>query len=235
MMKRSQTLIPSVVLVVLLSLLVPGFANAEIISAGVSFTSTKGNGHTDDIKRMIGWQFTVGANPIVVMELGFQDYSPDGLLTSHQVGIWQLSNQVLIDSAVVPGGKSGTLDGFFRYAPLASPTTLASGTTYVIAGFDNGADRHVWDVALIAYPNMQVNGFSVDPAITLGAAGTARGPWMESFGFPTSTVPDARAALMGPNLKYSVVPEPSTFVISVGLILVGLAGYGWRRKRRFPD
>ena len=82
---------------------------------------------------------------------------------------------------------------------------------------------------------MEVNGFSFDPAITLGAAGTARGPAMASFGFPTSTVPDARAALMGPNLKYSVVPEPSTFVMNMGLVLVGLAGYGWRRKRRLPD
>jgi LPXTG-motif cell wall-anchored protein len=231
-MKRSQTLVPSAVIVALLSLLVPGFADAEIISAGVSFTSTNGNGHADSMSRMIGWQFTVGANPIVVTELGYQDFGIDGLLTSHQVGIWQLSNQLLIDSAVVPGGKSGTLDGFFRYAPLASPTALASGTTYVIAGFDNGADRHVWDVALIAYPNMQVNGFSVDPAITLGAAGTARGPAMTSFGFPTGTVPDARACLMGPNLKYSVVPEPSTFIISIGLGLIGLAGYGWRRKRK---
>jgi hypothetical protein len=235
MMKRSQTIVPSAVLVALLPLLVPGFADAEIISAGISFTSTNGNGHTDSMSRMIGWQFTVGADPIAVTELGFQDFGLDGLLTSHQVGIWRLSDQVLVDSVVVPSGASGTLDGFFRYAPLVSPATLASATTYVIAGFDNGADRHVWDVAISGYPNMEVNGFSVDPAITLGAAGTARGPAMAGFGFPTSTVPDARAALMGPNLKYSVVPEPSTFVISMGLVLVGLAGYGWRRKRRLPD
>jgi hypothetical protein len=234
MMSRSKMMVPLVGLVALLSLLVPSFADAEIISAGISFTSTKGNGHADFKNRMIGWQFTVGANPIAVTELGYQDFGRDGLLASHQVGIWRLSDQVLIDSAVVPSGVSGTLDGFFRYAPLASRVTLASATTYVIAGFDNGADPIVWDVAISGFPNMEVNGFSVDPAITLGAPGTARGPWMESFGFPTTTIPDARAALMGPNLKYSVVPEPSTFVISMGLLLIGLAGHGWRRKRRGP-
>ena len=198
MMKRSQTMVPSAVLVALLPLLVPSFADAEIISAGISFTSTNGNGHADFKSRMIGWQFTVGANPIAVTELGFQDFGLDGLLASHQVGIWRLSDQVLIDSVVVPSGVSGTLDGFFRYAPLVSRSTLASATTYVIAGFDNGADPSVWDVAISGYPNMEVNGFSVDPAITLGAAGTARGPWMASFGFPTSYGPGCPGRPDGP-------------------------------------
>jgi len=227
MTKCSRTLLSLAMLCVLL---VPGLAAAGIISAGISFTDTNGNGHTDSFTRMIGWQFTVGANPIVVTELGFQDFGRDGLLTSHQVGIWRLSDQVLIDSVVVPNGTLGTLDGFFRYAPLASPPTLTSGTTYVISGFDNGADRHVWDVAISGYPNMEVTGFSVDPAITIGAAGTAHGPAMAIFGFPTGTVPDSRAALMGPNLKFATVPEPSTLAIWSGLGVMGLIAA--RRRRR---
>lgn len=233
MTKRSRILIPSAILGLLLSLLAPGLADALIISAGVSFTATGTAGHADHKNRMMGWQFTVGADPLVVTELGYQDFGLNGLLASHQVGIWRLSDQVLIDSAVVPSGTSGTLDGFFRYAPLASPPTLTSGTTYVISGFDNGYDPSVWDVEISGYPNMDVTGFSVDPAITIGAAGTAHGPFQGSFGFPTILgVPDARAALMGPNLKFAAVPEPSTFVIFMSLGLIGLTCYGRRRKRK---
>lgn len=232
MTKRSQTLVPSAVLGVLLSVVVPGLAAAVPLSAGVSFTATD-QGFTDFKSRMTGWQFTVGINPIKVTELGYQDFGVDGLLASHQVGIWRLSDQFLINSVVVPNGTSGTLNGHFRYAALASPSTLISGETYLISGLDSGFDSHVWDAEIgVPNSNMDVSGFSVDSAITIGAAGTAHGPFQASFGFPTTLgVPDARTALMGPNLRFAVVPEPSTFV-NMGLGLIGLAGYGWRRKRK---
>ncbi len=233
MAKRSKPPFALAILGVLLSLLVPGLASAGTISAGISFTENGTEGHADHKSRMIGWQFTVGADPLLVTELGFQDFGLNGLSASHQVGIWRLSDEVLIDSVVVPSGTSGALDGFFRYAPLDSPPTLTPGTTYVISGFDNGYDPSVGDVEISGYPNMDVAGFSVDPAITIGDEGTAHGPFQGSFGFPTSlVVPDARAAIMGPNLRFAAVPEPSSFVIIVGLGLIGIAGYGWRRKRK---
>jgi hypothetical protein len=75
---------------------------------------------------MTGWQFTVGSNPIEVTELGYQDFGSDGLVASHQVGIWRLSDESLIGSVAVPSGTVGTLEGFFRYAALSSPLTLVS-------------------------------------------------------------------------------------------------------------
>jgi hypothetical protein len=187
---------------------------------------------------MIGWRFTVGADPIQVTELGFQDFGLNGLLGPHEVGIWRFSNSNLIASVIVPSGTSGTLHGFFRYAPLDSPPTLLPGTTYVISGFDGGSDPIVWDAEISGsysggqFARIDVTGFSVNPAITIGAAGTAHGPFQGSFGFPVALgVPDARTALMGPNLRFEVVPEPSTlFVMGSGLI--GLAGLAWRRKRK---
>jgi len=222
MSKNSLMLAPFAMLCVVLALLAPRPAAAMPIVAGVSFTATN-LGFTDSFSRMIGWQFTVGPVSIEVTELGFQDFGLDGLLSSHQVGIWRLSDSVLIDSAVVPSGTAGTLHGHFRYAALASPSTLVSGTTYLISGFDTGIDPHVWDVDIGgANANKQVTGFSVDAAITIGAPGTAHGPFMASFGFPGSTtVPDARAALMGPNLRFSLVPEPGSFALTAfGILLL---------------
>jgi hypothetical protein len=84
----------------------------------------------------------------------------------------------------------------------------------VISALDSGLDKHVWDAEIGGFPNMDVTGFSVDTAITIGAAGTAHGPFQASFGFPTTLgVPDARAALMGPNMKFSVVPVPNALVL----------------------
>jgi len=163
----------------------------------------------------------------MVTELGYQDFGLNGLITSHQVGIWRLSDQVLIGSAVVPGGTSGTLDGHFRYASLASPTTLASGVTYVISGFDNGQDPHVWDEEIGGYPNGDVSGFSVNPAITINGA---HGPWQSSFGFPSSysIIGDARTVLMGPNFKFNPVPAPG----AIALLGLGAGLVGWIRRRR---
>ena len=139
MTKPSKTLFLSAVLCVLL--LVSGRAVAGPIVAGVSFTATGTQGFTDNKSRMMGWQFTVGSDPIVVTELGFQDFGDNGLLASHEVGIWRLSDEFLINSVVVPSGTAATLDAHFRYASLASSSTLLSGETYLISGFDSFESR----------------------------------------------------------------------------------------------
>ena len=238
---RYKNLATSAILCVLL--VMPGLAVATPV-AGVSFTATGSEGHRDCKSRMMGWQFTVGTDHIEVTELGYQDFGLDGLVHSHEVGIWQLSDEVLMGSVVVPEGVTASLDGFFRYAPLASPFTLISGTTYLISGFDSGYDPSVWDEEIQGgfslggsyhnYNNMDVTGFYVDPAITIGDPGTAHGPWQSNFGFPVSTEiggSDPRRALMGPNLKFSVVPEPATMLL-LGSGLIGLAGFRRRFRKR---
>ena len=175
-------------LFLLLSLILPGGVIADPVSSALSISGTN-LGFNDGRSRMIGWQFTVGNSAIAVTELGFHDFGGDGLLESHEVGIWRLSDQALMGSAVVPSGTSGTLDNLFRYAPLSTSTILDAGTSYVISGFDNGIDPHVWDVEIAGFPNRSVTGFSVDPAIALGSSGTAHGPLQSTFGRRPSAIP----------------------------------------------
>lgn len=194
-------------------------------ATALSFSSTNGS-FLDGNSRMLGWRFEVTADSEVT-ELGWQDFGQDGLAVAHEVGLWT-SAGVLLGSAVVPAGTAGILDGFFRYVALQTSIRLSPGTSYVIAGFDPGAgDPHVWD-ANIGF-GAQVNGFSVDDGVLLGAAGSAIGSSSGSFQFPTSSIGDARRVEMGPNFKFGPTPVP--LPASLPMLLAGLGTIVLRRRR----
>lgn len=194
-------------------------------ATALSFSSTNGS-FLDGNSRMLGWRFEVTADSDVT-ELGWQDFGLDGLAVAHEVGLWT-SAGVLLGSAVVPAGTAGILDGFFRYVALQTSIRLSPGTSYVIAGFDPGAgDPHVWDANIGL--GAQVNDFSVDDGVLLGAAGSAIGTSSGSFQFPTSSIGDARRVEMGPNFKFGPTPVP--LPASLPMLLAGLGTIVLRRRR----
>jgi hypothetical protein len=203
----------------------PGAAQAQ---AALSFSSHSGS-FLDGNTRMIGWQFSVPA-AVNVAALGWFDLGQDGLNRAHQVGVWDTATQALLASAWVPAGTAGVLLDQFRWIDLDAPLALQPGVTYRIAGLDigNGGDAHVWD-ANIGF-GVAVSGFAVNPALTLGPAGTATGGLASGFTYPASTIGDARRALIGPNLSFSAVspvPEPATWA----LMLSGVAALLVRRRQ----
>jgi hypothetical protein len=201
--------------------------------AALGFSSQSGY-FLDSNTRMLGWQFSV-PTAASVAALGWFDLAQDGLNRSHEVGIWDATTQTLLASAVVPSGTAGVLLDQFRWIDLATALTLQPGVDYRIAGLDigSGGDGHVWD-ASIGY-GVSVSGFAVDPAITLGAAGTALGGLASQFGFPTGVIGDARRVEMGPNFSLSLVavPEPASALLMLAgaCLLMGATA----RARNMPQ
>jgi hypothetical protein len=84
----------------------------------------------------IGTTFTTGSDPVDVSKLGYVDRDHDGLLASHEVGIWQ--GGTLVVSATVPAETAGELIGDFRYVTLSAAVTLTANTTYTVGAYTEG-------------------------------------------------------------------------------------------------
>lgn len=162
----------------------------------------------------LGWSFTT-SSAITVNQLGFFDDSLNGLVDSHQIGIFDSAGNLIV-SATVQSGTVDPLINQFRYVSIA-PTLLMAGQMYEIGAlYLDGNDP------LIFPGNSQ--GFSTGPGINYLDATFAGGG--------TLTAPlnvGGTDGYFGPNFTYGpVVPEPgSLFLLGSGLL--GLAGVA-RRK-----
>lgn len=101
----------------------------------------------------LGWSFSLSSS-ILVTDLGVWDSandfgSPvgDGLSESHLVSIWT-SSGILVTSATVPAGTSGTLVDDFRYLSIA-PTLLVTGDYVIGAYYQTAADRQAINATTI--------------------------------------------------------------------------------------
>ena len=93
-----------------------------------------------DRNNTFGWRFTPNTD-IDITALGFFDATSlpsgtgAGLTQAHDVGIYRVSDQVLVASTTIPAGLVGDLNAKFRYVTLPTPVRLAGGLTYLMAGF----------------------------------------------------------------------------------------------------
>jgi hypothetical protein len=119
---------------------------------------------------VIGNQFTVGAADVSINALGVWDQGGNGLVLSHDVGLWN-SAGALVASATVPAGTSGVLDDAYRYVTLGSNVTLLAGQQYRVAALFQTVDdpfNDPWD------PDGDGNPFG-SPAVGDGVAVIAGG------------------------------------------------------------
>jgi hypothetical protein len=95
---------------------------------------------TFDRNNTFGWRFTPTID-IEVTALGFFDATSlqagagTGLVQPHDVGIYRVSDQLLVASNTIPAGSGALLAANFRFIALPTPVRLAGGTTYLMAGF----------------------------------------------------------------------------------------------------
>jgi hypothetical protein len=192
----------------------------------------------DGNDRVVGWEFTVGAQAINVTGLGFYDVGANGLLDLHDVGIYRLDgSESLVLSGTVASGTGADLRGGFRYVDVSS-TQLDAHASYVIAaslpgtGSGNG-DLWLWDpvtdppgLPLIGVPSEAI---TVDSSIDLGLPGSARFKFgTAALEFPDQVIADVdptdpRRTFIGPSfeIEMSIVPLPAAawlFLTSIGAL-----------------
>lgn len=179
--------------------------------AGVALQAFSGGGlATSGTDQLYGWQFDVLV-PIVVTDLGVLDFDLDGLVISHDVGIFDAASQALLASATIPDGTgAGLVDGF-RYVGLASSLSLGVGSYVIVM---------TMPVGNLDYQSILNTSVTTAPEIRYVISQFGEG---SSLAFPA--LPGAYdVGMFGPNFQFTAaavsVPEPST------LALAGLAGVG---------
>ena len=130
-----------------------------------------------------GFEFTV-LQPITVDELGVWDQNSDGLFHPTEIGIWNLSQNLLV-TGMVSSGTGATLEGEFRYVDVAD--TLLMPGNYVIG-------------ANILAPDQYSSNCS---SVNLGTPfHTVQGRWNSGIGFSFPSTMEGGNLYFGPNFKY---------------------------------
>jgi len=162
----------------------------------------------------LGWSFTANSN-IDVLDLGVFDDAQNGLVDSHQVGLWN-STGTLLGSTTVPSGTGATLDDQFRMVGV-SPIVLLAGQQYFIGAlYTTGDDPMI-------FPGGATN-FATASQITFNNSSFIAGSTLADPTVNGGTEP----AYFGPNFEFSATPEPGSFVL-LGTGLLGFAGVLRRR------
>ena len=201
--------VPALALLFALGLWTPQPAGATPMhtapTAGGAFDSTL----------TIGFEFTVGPDPVEITALGIQT-SGIGNSPTRGVGLWELDGTPLA-TVLVEQANDPTSDGY-TWGALGSPVLLQANTTYVIAA---RTDNTTYSFELLTN-NL------LDPAFSLGAGRWATGSFANDPNPAFAANSDATYWWPHANAQFSVVPEPSTAL----LLALGLAGISAHRRRR---
>jgi hypothetical protein len=199
------------------------FAFAAVLATGSAAASTialqwSGSGSVGGSEQTRGWAFSTD-RAINIAALGWFDYEDNGLVDSHEVGIWDASGNLQL-SGIVGAGDTDPLLAGFRYSTTLTGTTVLAAGTYVVAGLSTYNDD-TWR--------------EVDPSrVTLGSAITYledRGSESPVFEFAGQTQ-GLDVGYFGANFQYddvADVPEPS--VVSLSLLGLGMMGVAARKRR----
>jgi hypothetical protein len=207
----------------------------------------------NDSSFLVGFKFQVGSSNVSVTKLGFIDAGANGLLSTHDVGIFQSVDQanltnptpstsdVLVGSATIPSGLSAPLGALnFRYVDV-TPFTLTANTMYWLVAVTVGGGDLWFDQSFAVSSNLTFDSslFTVlpdtgDPWYATDVrtdSSTSLSQWGTGNQYGYSTGGIGGAPYNAANFEAVAVPtpEPNSFC----LLLLGAMLMSRRVRSRF--
>ena len=173
---------------------------------GISFVTSN---YEDGGGYSVGYDFTP-STPLSVTDLGYYDNGNDGLAANHNVGIYVVSNQALVASALVLTNDTLHINQYWYHS--ISAVTLNAGVTYRAVAVTTSGEGWAYNPFEGVNPKPTPN-----PNLVLGNTGYYVGS-NGNLIFPEST--NGKWFAVANFLSASPVPEPSAALLGLGGLLL---------------
>ena len=167
--------------------------------AQVTAATYVGGGTIVNFGTATGWRFVPTA-PVTVEQLGVWDENGDGLISPHNIGIFNRATLSPLAVAVVPAGTGAGLVDACRFVPI-TPVVLDAGVEYYLFSDNFLTDRYVFGAGSVVF-NSSINWLG----FTEGASGSI-------FSMPTFST--GQPGNLGPNMRMTVPAPGAVLVLSL--------------------